>query len=122
MEKLKQKERFADTLRRIFLEADTSGDGLISKDELKDSLRNPTVQACMQMLELQIYEVSALFNILDDGDGQVSFEEFLGGAMRLKGNARAIDSICIMHEQNKIKLSMEVIVEGLSQLYAELGT
>jgi len=119
MTRLKQKEKFAGKLRKFFEDADTSGDGLISADEMEDAMKKPTVMACLQVLELEVFEVTALFKLLDDGDGLVSFEEFVAGAMRLKGNARAIDSIAIMHETNKMKSKIERLqrdVHGLHRM------
>lgn len=112
MEKLKQKEKFAVKLREFFEEADTSGDGFVSSGEFEAVLSNPSVKAWLHMLELEVYEVTALFNLLDDGDDKVSFEEFLQGAMRLKGNARAIDSVAIQHQQHKtMKIVEDIHVE-----------
>jgi len=120
MEKLKQKEQFVEKLRRFFQEADTSGDGLLSPDEFEEMLRNPAVISMLQVLELEMYEVTALYNLLDDGEGEVSFEEFLSGAMRLKGNARAIDAITIAHEQHKIKAKISDLSEGVEKLFVAL--
>lgn len=107
MSKLKEKEEFAAKLREFFLAADTSGDGRLSLEELQAMLDDPGVMAWLKVLELEIYEVLGLFKLLDDNaDGTVSYEEFLGGAVRLKGNARAIDSILIMHEQHKMNRTL----------------
>lgn len=119
MVKLKEKEVFADKLRKFFHAADTSGDGALSLEELEVAVAEPGVEAWLHALELEIYEVMALFNLLDDNsDGTVSCEEFLGGAVRLKGNARAIDSILIMHEQNKISRRLEEMERAMKQLVA----
>merc|ERR1711865_110626 len=123
MARLKEKEAFQVLIREFFQEADTSGDGLLSLDELEAILENPSVQAWLGVLQLEIHEVSALFAVLDDnGDGEVSLDEFLGGAMRMKGDARALDSIAIMHEQNKIRSSIAELKDCFQQsLKEELG-
>jgi len=117
MEKLKQKEKFIDKLRSFFIEADTSGDGSLSRTEFEGMLENPAVLNMLHVLELEIYEVTALYNLLDDGEGEVSFEEFLSGAMRLKGSAKAIDAITIAHEQHKIIHKVNHLSEGMAQLH-----
>jgi hypothetical protein len=118
--KMKEREKLVDKLKHFFAEADTSGDGMLSKDEFEAILEDPKMQAWLQVLELEVYEVTALYNLLDDGTGQICSEEFIGGAMRLKGNARAIDSITIMHEQHKIKKSVQHVSEGLRCLWEQL--
>merc|ERR1711948_236408 len=117
MNKLKEKEAFTAKLRDFFNAADTSGDGRLTVDELQDMLDDPGVVAWLKALELEVFEVVGLFKLLDDnGDGTVSYEEFLGGAVRLKGNARAIDSILIMHEQHKIFREINIIKTKLEAI------
>jgi len=110
MEKMKFADKFADELRNFFLEADTSGDGLVSADEFDMILTNPDVVKSLGNLDLQVYEVQGLFNLLNDGDGTIPFEEFLSGAVRLKGAARSCDSVTIMHEQHKIRKELVGLV------------
>merc|ERR1711972_110062 len=121
MSKLKEKEQFASKLREFFMAADTSGDGRLSLDELQAMLDDPGVVAWLKVLELEIFEVLGLFRLLDDNsDGTVSYEEFLGGAVRLKGNARAIDSILIMHEQNKMLWNLRILQKRVDEIYKVL--
>ena len=43
------------------------------------------------MAFLELCAGRALFHLLDNGDGEVTLDEFIDGIMRCKGNARAID-------------------------------
>ena len=100
LRKIKEKEAFSEKVHQFFTAADASGDGRLSYEELEAALQEPGVEAWLKALELEIHEAYTLFTLLDDDlDGEVSYEEFLHSALRLKGNARAIDSIMIMHEQ-----------------------
>jgi len=103
LEKMREKENFCKKIRCFFAEADTSCDGMLSADEFNAMLANPQVITWLQVLDLEIHEVTELFHLLDnDGDELVSLDEFIGGALRLKGHARATDSIAIMHHQTKL--------------------
>ncbi|CAK9071673.1 unnamed protein product [Durusdinium trenchii] len=103
LRKMKEKEAFSQKVYQFFTAADASGDGRLSYEELEAALQEPGVEAWLKALELEIHEAYTLFMLLDDDqDGEVSYEEFLHSALRLKGNARAIDSIMIMHEQAKM--------------------
>ena len=42
-----------------------------------------------------VHESTALFHILDDGDGGVTLDEFIDGMVRCKGPARAIDQASV---------------------------
>merc|ERR550525_829920 len=122
MEKLKEKEQFAKKIHTFFSKADLNGDGYISAHEFIAVLKEPMVLTWLQLLELEVYEVTALFNILDDNaDGTVSYDEFLAGAMRLKGNARAVDLISIMHEQRKVLNSVGQLSDTLDSIMGPLG-
>lgn len=114
MEKLRQKEAFTKKLEDFFVHADVSGDGMMSASEFEQAMCDPGVQKWLAMIELEVYEVTALFNLLDDGDGEISFEEFLGGVLRMKGNARSIDAIAIMHEQHKLAKALESVITAVN--------
>merc|ERR1719189_2272568 len=66
-------------------------------------LQAPRATAYMASLELDVSESMSLFHAIDDGDGVVSAEEFVSGALRLKGHARAQDLITLLHEFRKLK-------------------
>lgn len=52
-------------------------------------------------------ESAALFHLIDNGDGEVTLDEFIEGIMRCKGPARAIDQVAMraMIQQMDQKLS-----------------
>merc|ERR1711976_798173 len=104
MDKMKEKEKYAAKLNRFFAEADKDGDGTLDRGEFDQMIADPKISTWLTVLGLELFEVTGLFNILDDGDGRISYDEFVGGCLRLKGSARAIDSVLIMHEQHKIQM------------------
>merc|ERR1712008_87250 len=115
--KLKEKEEFAEKLQQVFIAADISADGRLSFDELQHVFEDPNVLMWLDVLELEKHDVWALFKLLDDdNDGSVSYEEFLEGAIRMKGNARAVDAIFLMHDQNKIKNMLHSMNKMISRL------
>jgi hypothetical protein len=124
MAKIKEMEKFTERVGYFFQEADTSGDGMIDRDEFETILEDDRMKVWLEALGLEVYEVQALFNLLCDDVGEISYEDFLGGAKRMKGQAKAIDSITIMHGQHKLKNSIfalnEQICEGLSTLWQEM--
>jgi len=112
-EKMKHKDKFVSELGKFFRAADTSGDGLISCEEFEAIMDDPEIVKHLSIMEIEAFEMTGLFHLLDDGDGEVSFEEFLQGAMRLKGNARSSDSIAIMHAQDKMKNILAALREDV---------
>ncbi|CAE7260353.1 ANKRD17 [Symbiodinium microadriaticum] len=95
MENMARRERFVRHLQGIFRAIDDTGDGMITQKRLEKVLSNPKVRAYFQTLDLDITESTALFHLLDDGDGEVTLHEFISGILRCKGHARAIDQVAL---------------------------
>eukprot|EP00435_Cladocopium_sp_Y103_P047346 s667_g13.t2 len=100
IDRLRLKEQYVNKLEGIFRAIDETGNGLISEERLSSILSNPKVAAYFQTLDLDVHESAALFHILDNGDGEVTLDEFIDGIMRCKGPARAIDQVA-MHAELK---------------------
>merc|ERR1712048_1268895 len=112
---LKEKEKYAAKLHELFLEADVSGDGVLSSDEVHNILETDKARAYFNVLELNVHEVASLFNLLDDGDGYIDIDEFITGCMRLKGSARSQDVIAILHANNKL---YSMFLENQAEVHA----
>ncbi|CAJ1336913.1 unnamed protein product, partial [Effrenium voratum] len=78
-EGLRKKAEYVEKLAGIFQAIDETGDGLITEERLTFILENPKVKAYFQTLDVDVHEGAALFHILDDGDGECTLEEFIGG-------------------------------------------
>jgi len=113
-ERAKSHKKFAAKLRAFLERADKNGDGVMDRHELHAAVNNTDITKHFEAIELDLNEIAGLFDVLDDGDGLISAQEFLEGCERLKGQARAVDSIVIMHEQRNIrkdidKLKVEIL-------------
>jgi len=110
-EKMNEKKAYAKKLMDVFEAADVTGDGKISLEEFEHFLTDPKVKSYLATLELDTHETKTLFSMLDDGDGEVTAEEFIQGAMRLKGGARSQDVISIMHDFNHLRKALEPVLK-----------
>jgi len=120
-EKVRNKEQYVSRLQEIFFEADSDGNGVITKQEMDDACSNPVVLHYLSILEIEVHEVEPLFDLLDDGDGEVTIKEFCQGIMRLKGQARALDVISIMHDANMIMTQCREMKRSLAMLEQIMG-
>merc|ERR1719253_2421034 len=98
---IKHKAMYTDKLHQFFIEADTSGDGYMSFEEFQELLTHPKALTYMATLELDVHEAESLFLLLDDGDDKVSFDKFVQGIVRLKGQARSMDVIKLLHDSSR---------------------
>jgi len=114
-EKMNEKKRYAKKLMDVFQAADETGDGKISLAEFEEFVSQPKVKTYLATLEIDSHEVNTLFSMLDDGDGHITADEFVQGAIRLKGAARSQDVIAMMHDFNAVKKTLEEIQEYLGQ-------
>ena len=95
VDKVLKKTEFMNKLEGIFRAIDENGTGIITEERLTKVLDIPKVAAYFQTMELDIHEGKALFQVLQNGNGEVTLEEFIDGIMRCKGPARAIDQVAM---------------------------
>lgn len=80
--------------RQLFKCLDINENGIITVDEIHNHLETEAVQDFFRSIDIDTSEAKSLFDILDiSGDGQIDWEEFVNGCMRLQGQARAIDVV-----------------------------
>mmetsp|Transcript_66034 Transcript_66034/g.146682 ORF Transcript_66034/g.146682 Transcript_66034/m.146682 type:complete len:286 (+) Transcript_66034:263-1120(+) len=95
LDRMRKKAEYIDRLEGVFKTLDVHGAGTLSEEGLNNMLANPKVKAYFQTLEVDVQEGHALFHLLDNGDGEVTLDEFIDGIMRCKGPARAIDTVAL---------------------------
>merc|ERR1740121_1678637 len=81
-----------DKMQIFFETADTNGNGFLDREELEEVLQKQKVHEWLSGMGLDIQDVGTAFAVMDkDRDGQLSAEEFVQGALLLKGQSRAIE-------------------------------
>lgn len=106
-EKNREKAKFVERLCRVFNELDTNGDGVISWDEFEPMMRDERLQGLLLTLEVSASDVYGLFQELDDGDGEISIEEFLKGISSLRGQAKAMDLVTVMNIARRMEAKLD---------------
>jgi len=101
-DRLSKKASYVRKLEQIFKAIDHTSDGLVTEDKLTGILSNPTVVAYFQTLDVDVMDSAALFHLLDNGDGEMTMDEFVEGILRCKGPARAMDQVAIRAELGKL--------------------
>jgi Ca2+-binding EF-hand superfamily protein len=120
----KQTEAYCKKLGAIFKALDTSGDGTLDYEKFQAIIDNNRVRIWMQILDLEVHDCHALFRLLNDGSDRVTYEEFIQGVLRLKGQARSLDIIEIMRSSEqclKEVRSLEGQVTSLQYRYSRLS-
>lgn len=115
----RDRDKLMAKLKIFFEEADQSGDGMMDRTEFEAMLKNPKVRMWFRSLDLHVHEYVSLFNLLDNGSGFISLEEFLDGVGRLKGQARSLDVLAVVLEIKKIRHHIVAIHKSLDLSYTE---
>ena len=97
-----RQKKYIKKLEAVFTAIDADGSGRINEEELAHVLSLPDVHAHLSTLDVDVKETAALFHLLDDGDGQVTRDEFINGIIHCKGQARAIDQVIMQSELRQL--------------------
>lgn len=92
-DKRRENAKIHKELMDTFEDLDEDGSGALSQEEFNDCLDDYLFVRKMKMLDIDLEELPDIFEILDDGDGQVSQEEFIGGMMKMQGRAQASEML-----------------------------
>jgi len=114
--KTRQKEigLYTKKVKRLFQTMDSTGDGAINLEEFSKLVQSPKLKFWMSQLELEYHDLLSLFEFLDNGDGQITLTEFIDGAARLRGSAKAIDVW-------RLETKLEVLFEEVFQKVRATG-
>jgi len=88
-----------DQVIKLFDWSDRSQLGKISLSDIEDRLNDPAVAAEWRSINVQPAEAHYLFSLLDiEETGEISFQEFLSGCLRLHGHSKSMDVLTVMQE------------------------
>lgn len=101
------REQELEELQELFEKIDESGDGRLSKQELFSAVKRRRVRQKLRAMDIMTKDISELWDILDDGDGELEAEEFINGIRRLRGEAKAKDILRLERELRGLERSCE---------------
>eukprot|EP00930_Biecheleria_cincta_P099840 TRINITY_DN91452_c0_g1_i1.p1 TRINITY_DN91452_c0_g1~~TRINITY_DN91452_c0_g1_i1.p1 ORF type:complete len:634 (+),score=127.78 TRINITY_DN91452_c0_g1_i1:66-1967(+) len=89
-----QEEDEKKTLKKfqeLFEMMDEDGDSQLTWEEFDDAFTNPEVAIKLKLLNFKQDDCKLLFNLLDQGDGSLTIDEFFEGLESMKGPAKSKD-------------------------------
>jgi hypothetical protein len=105
---------FMRDLADLFNEGDTDGNHSLTYAELEDHCQNDRFIAYLNTYSLDASDTKALFDMLDnDKSGSVDVEEFVLGALKLKGPAKTSDMLKLQIFLNKLQCQADAIQAAL---------
>eukprot|EP00400_MALV-I_sp_L67-5_P000018 gene18-393_t len=110
----RERTRVLGHLRDIFDLADEDCSGSLTIDEFREALSNPDVENKLKLIDLPVSDAEELFIVLDhSGDGELSVDEFIGGCVRLKGNAKSKDLLSVQISVESLAKRLDVLEDKL---------
>jgi len=109
----REKEQELEELHAFFELMDEDKSGKISQSELYKAARQRKVRQKLRALDIMPKDIDELWDILDDGDGELDVNEFVNGVRRLRGEARAKDVLRIQRELRMLEQSVDSIEESM---------
>jgi len=108
-------------IKTFFKEADTDGSGTLSFQEFAAHLKHDNVRAYFAGLGVDPDEALIIFNLLDvDRSNEVLIDEFVNGTMKMKGAAKSMDVLCLMHDSAKITTKIHDFQDFVEEQLAEI--
>eukprot|EP00435_Cladocopium_sp_Y103_P074802 s963_g51.t1 len=107
--------RLVKKLESIFKAMDDSGDGLLSEEEMSEWLMDERIQAYLESLDVDVAEGEALFRLLQNDEGDITYQDFIAGILRCKGAARAIDQLILQSEVERVADALNSLTVALEE-------
>ncbi|CAE8618060.1 unnamed protein product [Polarella glacialis] len=101
------KVAYGNKLRTLFRELDTSGDGIISWEEFAVLLTDDRLRSFLSAMEIDASDMQGLFEVLGDGSGNISADEFVLGARRINGPAKSVDMVQLLSMVKRLDSKLE---------------
>jgi voltage-gated sodium channel len=97
-----------EDLRKTFRSMDEDESGTINREELMKSMRERhDIRQKFRSLDIKPTDIDEIWQILDDGSGEISIYDFVDGIRRLQGEAKSKDIIRLQRELKILQNSAE---------------
>mmetsp|Transcript_67755 Transcript_67755/g.120633 ORF Transcript_67755/g.120633 Transcript_67755/m.120633 type:complete len:128 (+) Transcript_67755:3-386(+) len=96
---LRKKQDHVRKIRAVFKTITHGDQDLINKEDMDKVLQDPKMLAFMSSVEIDSADVEEFFNVLsNDGQDAVDIESFVVGCMKMRGAARSMDLLGLIHQ------------------------
>jgi len=110
---MRQKKRASRShtakMEKLFAACDLNGNGCLEREEFISAMSDDKVNVWLRAMGLDVTNAGAIFDLIDDGSGELTADDLIGGVSRLKGPARALDMCVFMHESDTLRTELEIL-------------
>eukprot|EP00927_Polykrikos_kofoidii_P038571 TRINITY_DN32984_c0_g1_i1.p1 TRINITY_DN32984_c0_g1~~TRINITY_DN32984_c0_g1_i1.p1 ORF type:complete len:919 (-),score=150.03 TRINITY_DN32984_c0_g1_i1:71-2806(-) len=98
----------------LFSKLDKSRDGTLSKDEFLAAVEDKDFARQCVILDINLSELTDVFDVMDDGDGQVTFKEFTTGILKMSDRAVRADVLMATKRMRQANARSQKTVDPLA--------
>lgn len=96
-----------EQLKKFFYYADVDKNGMVDINELERGLKSPERRAMLNLLQVDVAEARALFDLLDvERRGTISLNAYIDALLRLRGAAKGCDAAMLLVEHKRLLLRL----------------
>merc|ERR1719330_1563454 len=99
----RQNQKNMRSLQVLFELMDEDGNGTLSWEEFQKSFEDEAMRAMWMLMDFHPRDCKELFQLLDDGDGEIETEEFFEGLGKMKGVAQSKDLYRLLKSVAKLQ-------------------
>mmetsp|Transcript_30059 Transcript_30059/g.89176 ORF Transcript_30059/g.89176 Transcript_30059/m.89176 type:complete len:451 (-) Transcript_30059:102-1454(-) len=87
----------------LFQDSDMDESGHVTWKEFESRLDHPDMQEFFKSIDVDVSEAETVFHLMDMNEkGSLDVDQFMGGCLRLRGPAKAVDLAMLMHETRRM--------------------
>mmetsp|Transcript_67516 Transcript_67516/g.124447 ORF Transcript_67516/g.124447 Transcript_67516/m.124447 type:complete len:205 (-) Transcript_67516:42-656(-) len=91
-----QEKYLASICRKVFMHAENH---LLTSEQFSNEMQSEEFIEFFEAIDVHVEESEGFFALLDvDKQGEIDFETFLHGILRVRGSAKSLDLTLLMHE------------------------
>jgi len=108
-----------DQVLKLFKQRDGEDVSMISLQQIQERLSDPSVAAEWRSINVTPTEAEYLFSLLDiEEAGEVSFQEFLSGCLRLHGQSKSMDVLTVMQEARSSMRNWRMTSDNWTEIFS----
>lgn len=108
-------------VRELFNNLDLDDSGMISWNQIESQLETTEIQEYFKAIDVDVSEAQALFKLLDLNDsGVISADDFLNGCIRIRGPARALETMLLLRETMRLADRQVAYASRMEQMLADI--
>jgi len=118
LEEIEKSKHDMRAFMSLFQRLDVNGDGVLTKEEMLESLKNKWVEGYLISLDVDVSIMHDLFDLMDTfGSGEVTVQDFVQGCMQARGAATSMDMYALSMQTRSYHLLVWEFMDNVDRRF-----